>query len=471
MSTKERVEYNAVDRSFAEMRNRLGEDLWQDEGSQEVVVVGPGRARAHKTAEEPEQAYLLAIDYERPGLAESLDELSELCRTAGAEVAGQMTQRRNAPDPASYIGKGKIAELSALLVSTGADLVVVDEELSPTQLRNLSKSLELRVVDRTQLILDIFAQRARTREGKLQVELAQLNYLLPRLAGMWTHLERQRGGIGMRGPGETQIEVDRRHVRRRLKLLEDQIVDVGKHRQHARENRIAVPFPLVAMVGYTNVGKSTLFNRVTRADVYADNLLFATLDPTTRRVTLPAGWDVLLTDTVGFVSHLPHQLVAAFRATLEEVRQADLLLHVVDAAHPHQAAQIEAVHGVLDDLGVGDKPSIIAYSKSDLVRDQYALRSMVSKTPDSVYISGRTGEGVPQLLQVIQDVLGRGLVSTRMLLPYQRGDLVNLCYARGRVGARVDTDQGVLLDADLPFDLASKLQCYRDAIQLDTGHA
>ena len=404
---------------------------------------------------------LVAGDYGQTDLEESLDELAELCDTAGAVVVGRYTQRRQHPDPASYIGSGKVAELSAFAKENAVDLVVVDEELSPTQLRNLSKLLELPVVDRTQLILDIFARRARTREGKLQVELAQLNYLLPRLAGMWTHLERQRGGIGMRGPGETQIEVDRRHARRRIKLLEAEITDVGRHRQHARDARSQVPFPLVALVGYTNVGKSTLFNRLTRADVYADDMLFATLDPTTRHVPLAGGWDILATDTVGFVSNLPHQLVAAFRGTLEEVKQADLLLHVVDANHPHMESHLEAVYTVLDELGVTDKPVIMVYNKADAVRDQPALRNLVASTRDSVYTSGLTGEGIPQLLIRIEDVLSRNLTPLSLLIPYQRGDLAHLCYARGRVMHRADTEKGILLVAELPTDLAGKLESYR----------
>ena len=421
----------------------------------------PARGRSVSTGKPQERAYILAIDYEQTDLRESLVELAELCRTAGAEIAGEMIQRRRSADPASYIGKGKMEELAAAAREAEADLIVIDEELTPTQQRNLSKSLEMRVVDRTQLILDIFAQRARTREGKLQVELAQLNYLLPRLAGLWTHLERQRGGVGMRGPGEKQIEVDRRHARRRIKLLEEEIVEVGRHRQQAREARIQVPFPLVALVGYTNVGKSTLFNRLTTAKVYADNLLFATLDPTTRRITLQGGWDVLITDTVGFVTNLPHQLVAAFRATLEEVKQADLILHVVDASSPHREAQMEAVYTVLDDLNVHNRPVIVVYNKADLVEDQLSLRSLIADTRDSVYTSGATGEGMPHLLRRIQEVLGRSLVSVNLRVPHNRGDLVSLCYSRGRVQSREDTETGVELHADLPADLASKLECFR----------
>ena len=422
------------------------------------------------TAVPRERACLLVVDSGQDGLDESMDELLELCRTAGADVVARLTQKREHPDPASYIGRGKLGELAALVAAEAVDVVVIDEELSPTQLRNLTRALEMRVVDRTQLILDIFAQRARTREGKLQVELAQMTYLLPRLAGMWTHLERQRGGIGMRGPGETQIEVDRRHARRRIRLLEEQITDVGKHRQHAREARIAVPFPVVAMVGYTNVGKSTLFNRIAKAEVYADNLLFATLDPTTRRVGLSGGWDVLVTDTVGFVSNLPHQLVAAFRATLEEVKQADLLLHVVDVSHPHREAQEEAVYTVLDELGVCDRPVITVYNKADLIADQSSLRALVAGTRDSAYTSGATGDGVPHLLKTIEEVLSRDLCSVQLLIPYKRGDLAHLCYARGRVKDRRDTDDGIWMDVELPRDLAGKVACFSPPGIIDPSH-
>jgi GTP-binding protein HflX len=307
----------------------------------------------------------------------------------------------------TYLGRGKVDELRDRVAADRVDLVVVDDDLSPLQHRNLEEGLGVPVVDRTQLILDIFAQRARTKEGKLQVELAQLTYHLPRITSVYTKFERQRGGIRMRGPGEQKLEVDRRRIRKRISTLKDELEEVVQHRRVARANRERTRFATVALVGYTSAGKSTLLNALSGAQVYTDPKLFATLDPTTRRVELPGGRPVLVTDTVGFIRKLPHHLVAAFRATLEETVEATLLLHVVDASHPQMESQIAAVEVVLAELGINRKPVITVLNKSDLVQNTYPLRERVAAHPDTVYVSALTGDGLPQLLDKIAEVLER----------------------------------------------------------------
>src|SRR5438105_9320061 len=299
-----------------------------------------------------ERALIVCVESDEAAEEYAVEELRSLAQTAGAAVVGEVHQHRAQPDPAYYIGRGKAEEIAGDVRDTRADFVVVDTELSPTQQRNLQETVGTRVIDRTQLILDIFAQRAHTREGKLQVELAQMTYLLPRLMNLYTKFERQQGGIGVRGgSGETKLETDRRKVRDRIGDLEEELADVRSQRHQQRALRRKLPFPAAALVGYTSSGKSTLMNTLSGADVYADPKLFATLDPTTRRVVLPDGWAILLTDTVGFIRNLPHDLVAAFRATLEEVDAADFLIHVVDASHPQAEIQAEAVQEVLDELG------------------------------------------------------------------------------------------------------------------------
>lgn len=421
-----------------------------------------GEARQTHAAQ---RVVLLGIDRGDGSFERDFSELEALCATAGAKTVGQVVQRRATPDPATYLGSGKAEEAARLAHELAADLMIADAELAPTQQRNLSRVIGTSVIDRTQLILDIFAQRARTREGKLQVELAQLNYLLPRLAGMWTHLERQQGGIGARGPGESQLESDRRHIHRRIQTLKTALQEVSEHRERARASRQQVPFPVVALVGYSNAGKSTLLNALSGAEVYADDRLFATLDPTTRKVRLPVGWEVLITDTVGFVSNLPHHLVAAFRATLEEVTEADLLVHVVDTSQPDWPDQVDAVHDVLEQLGAEEKPTITAYNKADRVDDKEELRTLVRETPHAVSLSALTGEGIPDLLAQIEATLAERMVPVAVMVPYQRGDLVALCYERGRVRAREDGEQGVSLQVDLPGPLAAQLRnlCAREA--------
>ena len=345
------------------------------------------------------------------GLEESLTELAELARSARAIVVATVTQRMDRPTQ-TYLGKGKLEELKGLLYAKSASTVICDDELTPTQQRNLEKELGgAKVIDRTALILDVFAQRARTKDGRLQVELAQHEYLLPRLAGQWTHLERLGGGIGTRGPGETQIETDRRLVRQRIQKLKRDLEDVRRHRARYRARRIEMEVPVVSLVGYTNAGKSSLLNRLTKANVMAENLLFSTLDPVTRRIKTPAGRDVLLTDTVGFIQKLPTAVVAAFRATLEEVQESTLVLHVLDIAHPNAAQMAAVVEGILKDLGIADKPRLVALNKADLLDENVDAETLSRALQladgelGGVFTSAETGTGLDTLLREIEAAL------------------------------------------------------------------
>jgi GTP-binding protein HflX len=390
-----------------------------------------------------------------------LAELRELSDTAGADVAVEFAQSRRAPDVATYVGPGKAAELKNELAAARADLVIFDDELSPTQQRNLTEILGIRVIDRTQLILDIFAQRARTREGKLQVELAQLNYLLPRLSSLYTKFERQQGGIGGRGPGETKLESDRRRVRERIALLGREIEEIKEQRFQQRQLRHKLPFPTCALVGYTSAGKSTLLNLLTGAEVLADSKLFSTLDPTTRRVVLPhGGWSVLMTDTVGFIRNLPHHLIAAFRGTLEEVNKSDFLIHVVDSGHPERERQMRAVGEVLKELGADQTPTIIAFNKADAVRNPYELRELVAHYPNACYISALKHDGIPHLMERIEATLSSLLASVTLRLPYDRSDLVAQCYENGKVHAVDYGAEFIEVRADISKDLAGRLAKY-----------
>jgi GTP-binding protein HflX len=355
-------------------------------------------------------------------LKDSLAELAELARSARALVVGTVSQRLDKPTQI-YLGKGKLEELKALIYAKRASTVICDDELTPTQQRNLEKALgeSVKVIDRTALILDVFAQRARTKEGRLQVELAQHEYLLPRLAGQWTHLERLGGGIGTRGPGETQIETDRRLVRTRIQKLKRDLEDVRRHRARYRARRIEMDVPVVSLVGYTNAGKSSLLNRLTKAGVMAENLLFSTLDPVTRRIHTPAGRDVLLTDTVGFIQKLPTAVVAAFRATLEEVQESTLVLHVVDVTHPNATQMVSVVEGIIAELGIADKPRLMALNKADLL-DEAADSDILGRAlrlADGelrcVFTSAETGAGLDELLREIDAALEPGLTSTDMM--------------------------------------------------------
>lgn len=337
---------------------------------------------------------------------------------------------------------------------------MVGEDLSPTQQRNLEETLTVRVVDRTQLILDIFAQRAHTREGKLQVELAQLTYLLPRLTGRGTAMSRLGGGIGTRGPGETKLEADRRRIRDRISDVNHEIEEVRQHRNIQKAGRRRLPFPSAALVGYTSAGKSTLLNTLSGSQVHVDRKLFATLDPTTRRVVLPDGWSVLITDTVGLIRNLPHHVVAAFRATLEEVIEADFLIHVVDASHPYSGDQRKAVELVLEELGIADKMVVTVFNKSDLVGDQYELRRAVAQMPNSVYISARTYDGLPYLMRQISQTIQSLLTRVRLEIPYDRSDLVALCYERGRVLSAEYRSERIVVEAEITGDLVGRLEKY-----------
>ncbi len=368
---------------------------------------------------------------------ESMEELAALLETAGGETAGVVTQSKDSPDPRTFIGEGKVAEVKQLVEAVEADLVIFDNPLSPSQQRNLAEELKVGVLDRSALILDIFAQRARTREGRLQVELAQYKYLLPRLLGMWKHLERQEGAIGTRGPGETQLESDRRVLRRKISKLEGELKDVRRVRATQRERRIKNEVPVVAIVGYTNAGKSTLLNHLTGADIPANNRLFDTLDTTTRTLEISDTCTVLLSDTVGFIRKLPHHLVEAFKATLEELEYADLLLHVIDSSSPRWREQAEVVDQLIHELGADQTPRIEVFNKCDLWTGD-----VLPHGEDRVSISAKTGEGVPQLLAAIGKVLDNGARRVTIHLPYDRGGLLDRLYQDAKV-ERVEYGQTI----------------------------
>ena len=410
-----------------------------------------------------ERALLAALRLPRQRryeVEESLDELGRLAESAGAEVVGRVTQERLAPTPKLYFGKGKVDELRASSEREGANLMISDDALSPVQERNLGGSLGLKVIDRTALILDIFAQRARTMEGKLQVELAQLSYLLPRLVGQWRHLERLGGGIGTRGPGETQLESDRRMIRHRIEKIRGELGRVRVHRRLLRDRRKAAGVPVVALVGYTNSGKTTLLNRLTGAEHAAADQLFVTLDPAARLCSRTGHAPFILTDTVGFIRKLPHQLVAAFKATLEELEEADVLVHVVDASHPGIDEQMLAVDSLLAELELGPRPTIVALNKVDRLDEGATLSALVDRF-EGVALSARTGEGVDALLDRIDVALRPGVERVRLRIPYRDGTALAHCYERGRVLARSDDADGIHLEVELPPRLLAFVEHYR----------
>ena len=409
-----------------------------------------------------ERALLAALRLPRQRryeVEESLDELGRLAESAGATVVGRVTQERVAPTPKLYFGKGKVDELRASSEREGANLMISDDALSPVQERNLGGSLGLKVIDRTALILDIFAQRARTMEGKLQVELAQLSYLLPRLVGQWKHLERLGGGIGTRGPGETQLESDRRMIRHRIEKIRGELGRVRVHRKLLRHRRKAAGVPVVALVGYTNAGKTTLLNRLTGAEHAAADQLFVTLDPAARLCSRSGHAPFILTDTVGFIRKLPHQLVAAFKATLEELDEADVLVHVVDASHPGLDEQMHAVDSLLSELEVGPRPTIVALNKVDRLEGDAALGALVDRF-QGVALSARTGVGVEALLDRIEGALRPGVQRVTLVIPYRDGTALAHCYERGRVLARSDDADGIHLDVELPPRLLAFVEAY-----------
>ena len=394
----------------------------------------------------------------------SLRELAALAETAGAVVLEGVIQRRDRPDPATYIGSGKARELRDLVVSTGADTVICDGELSPGQLRHLEDVVKVKVVDRTWLILDIFAQHARSKAGRAQVSLAQMQYLLPRLRGWGESLSRQAGGraggatggVGTRGPGETKIETDRRRIRSQMSRLRKQLKEMEKTRTTQRAARHRAGVPAVAIAGYTNAGKSSLLNRITGAGVLVENALFATLDPTVRRTRTPGGRDYTIADTVGFVRHLPHQLVEAFRSTLEEVRDADLILHVVDGSDDAPEEQIAAVREVLNEIDAGQVPELIVINKSD-VADPETVAMLLRREPHAVVVSARTGHGIEALLEAIEADLPSRLVEVDILVPYSRGDLISRAHRQGEVVAEEHGEEGTRLRARVPKALANEL--------------
>lgn len=391
----------------------------------------------------------------------SLAELAALAETAGSEVLDGVIQRRDRPDPATYVGSGKVAEIRELVSHTGADTVICDGELSPSQLRNLEQKLKIKVVDRTALILDIFAQHASSREGKTQVELAQLNYLVPRLRGWGESLSRQAGGragggVGLRGPGETKLETDRRRIRSRIAKLRRELAHMGGTRQTQRRSRDRNGVPSVAIAGYTNAGKSSLLNALTGAGVLVQDALFATLDPTVRQARTQDGREFILSDTVGFVRHLPHQLIEAFRATLEEVSGSDLILHVVDGADADPIGQINAVHEVLGEIDALDVPEIIVVNKTDAMTAE-AVTRLRATLPEALWISARTGDGMDVLRDRLALALPRPEVAVEVLLPYDRGDLVARVHRDGEVLTEVHEATGTRLCARVGPELAAVL--------------
>ena len=387
----------------------------------------------------------------------SMAELAALAETAGSEVLDALIQRRDKPDPATFIGSGKVSELKGVVKSTGADTVICDGELSPGQLRNLEDKVKVKVVDRTALILDIFAQHAKSKEGKAQVELAQVSYMLPRLRGWGDSLSRQAGGIGGRGPGETKIEVDRRRIRDKMAKLRREIAEMKVARDTKRQERKRNSIPSVAIAGYTNAGKSSLLNRLTNAGVLVQNALFATLDPTVRKSETKDGRVYTLSDTVGFVKHLPHELIDAFKSTLEEVSGADLIVHVVDASHQDPLGQIKAVREVVRDIGGEKIPEIIALNKADIA-DPEVIRLVMREEPDAYPISVHTGAGIEALIAAIEGSLPRPKVEVHTLIPYNRGDLVSRIHEEGEIISEEHLENGTSLHARVDGALAHLLE-------------
>ena len=417
------------------------------------------KALIETTNKKPERVFLVGLDLKSRldwEVQDSLDELQQLASTAGGEVVGNGRQRLEAPVAGTFIGSGKAFEFARHCQQADVDTVIFDDELSPAQSRNLEQVFECKVLDRTSLILDIFARRARTREGKLQVELAQLQHLLPRLTRFWGHLSRQKGGIGMRGDGETQLETDRRRVQDRIARLTRELVEVRQQRQTQRQGRQRSQWPLASIVGYTNAGKSTLFNALTGADVLAEDQLFATLDPTTRRLHLPTNQNVLLSDTVGFIRKLPHRLVEAFKATLEEVVQAELLLHVVDISHPQADVQIVAVNHVLEEIGAADKPILMVFNKTDRFNTGELLSRFLDRFPNGVGVSAKTGAGFAELLGALGTALRPVRDFVELAIPHVAAGVVARLHALGQVVEREYDGEVARFKARIPPHLRAE---------------
>jgi GTP-binding protein HflX len=426
------------------------------------------------TTQPRERAFLVGVEiYGQDHILtveDSLAELSLLSSTAGLEVVGELTQKLAHPNVETFIGSGKVEELKALVEETVAQVVVFDEELSPRHQRELEKEMgpNVRVLDRTIVILDIFAQHAHTSEGQLQVKLAQYEYYLPRLTGQWSHLARQAGGgggrsggvggVGLRGPGETQLEVDRRAIRREIAHLKEELEKVRAHRSRYRAQRKRNRIPTVALVGYTNAGKSTLLNNLAKTDVYVADQLFATLDPTTRRVELPGGRRALITDTVGFIQKLPTTLIAAFRATLEEIAEADLLLHLVDISHPNALNQVEAVHKTLEEIGAELVPIITILNKIDRLSDPETASRTLDLFPKAAAISARTGAGLDRLIELIGSTLYESFTPISVQLPYREGQLISLFHELGQIEHLVHQRKGVLIQGRVPGRLVARFR-------------
>jgi GTP-binding protein HflX len=432
-----------------------------------------------ETKPEVQRAFLVGVDFKNPAykaahaqlpLESSMAELELLSKTAGLEVVGQTTQNLDAPNPNTFVGSGKLEEIVAWRDALDYDVVVFDDELSPRHQRELEEALgeDVTVLDRTGLILDIFAQHASTREGALQVELAQYEYRKPRLTRQWTHLARQAGGragggtggVGVRGPGETQLEIDRRRIDERITKLKRELDEVRKQRAQHRAQRKRAEIPVVAIVGYTNAGKSTLLNAIAKAGVLTEDKLFATLDPTTRRVRLPRGHTALFTDTVGFIQKLPTQLVAAFRATLEEITEADALLHVVDATHPNALEQAQTVIDTLTELGAGGKQMVIALNKSDKLDRAGRREVSLGILSEGIFVSALKKEGFDELLSEVEATLFERLVPIRVRLPYKAGDLMALFRREGTVDSELPEERSILLSGRIPGRLLDVFMPY-----------
>ena len=409
------------------------------------------------TEETLQRAVLVGADTGDYNAEESVQELCELADTAGAQVVGTMLQKLSVPNKATYIGAGKLHELKEFCSQQEVELVIFDDELSGAQIRNIEQAVRVRVIDRTMLILDIFAQRALSREGKLQVELAQQKYMLPRLTGLGTELSRQGGGIGTRGPGETKLETDRRHIRRRIEALQEELDSLAKRRERIRKRRQKNDVTTIAIVGYTNVGKSTLLNLLTDAGVLAKNQLFATLDPTARELRLPDGQKAVVIDTVGLIRRLPHQLVEAFRSTLEEAANADLILNVCDISSPDAEEQLSVTRELLRDLGCGDTPVLTVFNKTDL----YQFQSMLTISDKSVFISAKENRGIDGLLKLICEMLSGGRRQMEILVPYRDMPFLDRIRKTGKILSEEYTEDGIRVSANVDAKLVKEAEVFR----------